>query len=110
LLPLADEIAGRDVTPILARTATLLRDDGALLDQLAEAVDATDALAVADAPAAIARRAIRRWLTVDGYPPDAASIERVIAIARGEAVACELSDGRRIERSNQRFRIVIRGQ
>src|SRR4051794_15016851 len=110
LLPLANEIAGRDVTPILTRTAGLLRDDGALLDQLSEAVDATDAVAVAEAPAAIARRAIRRWLTVDGYPPDAASIERVIAIARGEAVACELSDGRRVERSNQRFRIVIRGQ
>ena len=81
-----------------------------VLDGLAAAVDATDALAVAEAPPAIARRAIRRWLTVDGYPPDAASIERVIAVARGEAVACELSDGRRVERSKQRFRIVTRGQ
>ena len=35
LLPLANEIAGRDLTPILARTAGLLRDDGAILDQLA---------------------------------------------------------------------------
>ena len=110
LLPLANEIAGRDLTPILTRTAGLLRDDGALLDQLAEAVDATDARAVADAPVALARRAIRRWLAVDGYAPDAASIERVIAVARGEAVACELSDGRRVERSDQRFRIVPRGQ
>jgi tRNA(Ile)-lysidine synthase len=110
LLPLAEQIAGRDLTPILTRTAGLLRDDGALLDQLAEALDATDALAVAAAPAPIARRALRRWLTVAGYAPDAASIERVIAVARGEAVACELSDGRRVERSQQRFRIVVRGQ
>jgi tRNA(Ile)-lysidine synthase len=110
LLPLANEIARRDLTPILVRTAGLLRDDGALLDQLAAALDATDALAVADAPPALARRAIRLWLTVDGYPPDAASIERVIAVARGEATACELSDGRRVERSSQRFRIVTRGQ
>ncbi len=110
LLPLANEIAGRDLTPIIARTAGLLRDDSAVLDDLAASVDATDARAVADAPPAIARRAIRRWLTVDGYPPDAASVERVIAVARGEAVACELSDGRRVERRKQRFRIVTRGQ
>jgi len=37
-------------------------------------------------------------------------IERVLAVARGEAVACELSDGRRVERSRQRFRIVDRDQ
>lgn len=110
LLPLANQIAGRDLTPILVRTAALLRDDGAVLDEQAATVDATDAVALASAPPAIARRAVRRWLTVDGYPPDAASIERVIAVARGEAVACELSDGRRIERSHQRFRIVARSQ
>ena len=110
LLPLASDIAGRDVVPIVARTAGLLRHDRAILDDLAAAIDATDASAVAGAPLAIARRAIRRWLTVDGYPPDAASIERVIAVARGEAVACELSDGRRVERSRQRFRIVTRDQ
>lgn len=110
LMPLANEIAGRDLTPILARTAGLLRDDGAVLDELAAAVDATDAVALASASPAIARRAIRRWLTIDGYPPDAASIERVIAVAHGAAVACELSDGRRVERSHQRFRIIARGQ
>lgn len=110
LLPLANDIAGRDLSPILARTAALLRDDGAILDELAAGVDATDAVAIAGAPPAIARRALRRWLTVDGYPPDAASVERVLAVARGEAVACELSDGRRVERSRQRFRIVQRDQ
>jgi tRNA(Ile)-lysidine synthase len=110
LLPLATDIAGRDLVPILARTADLLRDEGAVLDRLAVDVDPVDAVAVAAAPPAIARRALRRWLTVAGYPPDAASVERVLAVARGEAVACELSDGRRIERSSQRFRIVERDQ
>jgi tRNA(Ile)-lysidine synthase len=88
----------------------LLRDDGAILEQLAAGLDATDAVAVAAAPIPIARRALRRWLTVEGYPPDAASVERVLGVARGEAVACELSDGRRVERSRQRFRIVQRAQ
>ena len=109
LLPLASSIADRDVVPIVARTADLMRDEHALLDELATTIDATDARAVAAAHPALARRALRRWLTVDGYPPDAASIERVLAVARGEAAACELVDGRRIERSRQRFRIVAPG-
>jgi tRNA(Ile)-lysidine synthase len=106
LLPLAAEIAGRDVAPILARTAALLRDDADLLDRLADAVDPTDARAVSAADPAIARRAVRRWLADDGYPPDAAAIDRVLAVARCEAVACELPGGRRVERSRQVLRVV----
>jgi tRNA(Ile)-lysidine synthase len=109
LLPLANDIAGRDVTPILTRTADLLRDESRLLDELARELDPTDAMALAAAPSATSRRAIRAWLTVDGYPPDAASVERVLAVARGEAKACELSDGRRVERTRQRFRIIAPG-
>ena len=106
LLPLAADIAERDVAPIIARSADLLRDEHQLLDLLAEEIDATDAKAVAAAHPALARRAVRRWLTLDGYPPDAASIERVMSVARGEAEACQLTGGRRVERSRQRFRIV----
>ena len=106
LLPLASEIAHRDLTPILTRTADLLRDDDRLLDALATSIDPTDAKAVAAADPVLARRALRRWLSVDGYPPDAASIERVLAVARGDGIACELPGGRRVERSNQQFRII----
>lgn len=106
LLPLAADIARRDVAPILARTADLLRDDDAYLDELAATIDPTDARAVAAAPPVLARRALRRWLTQSGYPPDRASIDRVLAVAHGDAVACEIAGGRRIERTNQHFRIV----
>jgi tRNA(Ile)-lysidine synthase len=106
LLPLAADIARRDVVPILTRTADLLRDDDAFLDGLAAALDPTDARAIAAAPPVLARRALRRWLTQAGYPPDRASIERVLAVARGDAVACQIAGGRRVERSNQHFRIV----
>jgi tRNA(Ile)-lysidine synthase len=110
LLPLAAAVAGRDVTPLLARTADLLRDEHQLLDALAAELDPTDAKAIAAAHPALARRALRRWLTVAGYPPDAAAIERVLAVARGEAQACELPGGRRVERSEQQFRIVRPGK
>lgn len=110
LLPLAADIAGRDVAPVVARTADLLRDEHDLLDGHAAQIDPTDARAVAAAHPALARRALRRWLTVAGYPPDAAAIERVLAVARGEAQACELPGGRRVERSEQQFRIVEPGK
>jgi len=105
LLPLLDDIAERDVALVLARAAELLRDDAALLDALAEAVDPTDARALAAAPAPLARRAVRRWLRVgsEQHPPDAATVERVLAVARGDAVACEVGSGRRVARSGQRL-------
>ena len=108
LLPLAADIAARDVAPILARTADLLRDEQRLLDALAAALDPTDARPLAAADPALARRAVRRWLTVDGYPPDAAAIERVLAVARGDADgvrAAGRAPGRTVR---QRFRIIRR--
>jgi tRNA(Ile)-lysidine synthase len=102
LLPLLDVIAERDVAPVLARQAGVLRAEAELLDALAAALDPTDAAALAAAPPPLARRAVRRWLA-DPYPPDAAAVERVLAVARGEAVACEVGGGRRIRRSGMRL-------
>jgi tRNA(Ile)-lysidine synthase len=105
-LPMLTDIAGRDLVPILQRTAGLLRDESEFLDQLAAGIDPTDALAVAGAPTVLSRRAIRCWLVEGGYPPDAAAVERVLDVARGACVACELPGGRRVERSGQRLRVV----
>jgi tRNA(Ile)-lysidine synthase len=106
LLPLLDDIAERDVAAVLARQAALLTDEAAVLDDLAAALDPTDAKALAAAPPALARRAIRRLLT-DGqdHPPDAAAVERVLAVARGEATACEVAPGRRVSRTRGRLSV-----
>lgn len=109
VLPLLDAVAERDVAALLARQADLLRDDADLLESLAAALDPTDARALAAAPDPLARRAVRRWLRVDdadAHPPDAASVERVLAVARGEVEACEVVGGRRVLRSAQRLRLV----
>ena len=103
VLPLLDDVAGRDVAALLARTASLLGDDAALLDALAAELDPTDARALAAAPVPLARRALRRWLTIDGYPPDAAGVERVLAVARGEIRATEVAEGMRVQRSAGRL-------
>jgi tRNA(Ile)-lysidine synthase len=103
LLPLLDAIAERDVTPLLARTADLLRSDDQLLEELAAGVDPTETTALAAAPRPVASRAVRQWLERDGYPPDAAAVARVIDVARGNTGACELSGGRRVERRGGRL-------
>lgn len=105
LLPLADDIAARDVAAVLARQADLLAADADLLAALAAAVDPTDARALAAAPAPLARRAVRRWLRTgaEQHPPDAATVERVLAVARGDAVACEVGGGRSVRRSTGRL-------
>jgi tRNA(Ile)-lysidine synthase len=107
LLPLMNDIAERDLVEILTRQANLLRDEAVVLDELAATLDPTDALAVSGAAPAVARRALRGWLTpqLGGKPPDSAAIERVMAVARGESIACELSEGVRIERHRQRLSV-----
>ena len=110
LLPLMADIADRDVVPLVLRTADTVDADLAWLDAAAAAIDPTDARALAAAPLAIARRAVRRWLSRDGYPPDAATVERVLGVARGEHVACEIAGGLRVQRHEQRLSAVAGGQ
>ncbi len=109
LLPLMGEIAARDVVPVLVRQGHLLADDAALLDALAEGLDPTDAAALARAPLPLARRAVRAWLRAgaDGerHPPSAAEVARVMTVATGDAVACQIAGGRRVRRSGGRLRI-----
>jgi tRNA(Ile)-lysidine synthase len=104
LLPVLDDIAGRDVVPILARQAGVLRDTVDHLDAAAADLDPTDARALAAAPVALARVAVRRWLracSAECHPPDAAAVERVLEVARNEAVATDVGDGWRVERHAQ---------
>ena len=104
VLPLLESLAKRDLVPVLTRQADLLRDDDDLLNELASALDPTDALALANAPIALSRRAIRTWLT-NPLVPDSATVERVLEVARGNTLACDIGLGRHVRRSQQRLRI-----
>ena len=109
LLPLLADIADRDIVPILCRTATLHGELAEVTASLALAVDPTDCAVLRSLPRPIAGEAIRRWWrteTATDAPPDGASVDRVLSVARGEAVACELPGGWRVARSRQRLRLV----
>ncbi len=105
LLPMLAGLAGRDVVPILVRQAEVVALDAGVLDSLAAAVDVTDARAVAAAPRAIARRAVRSWLRAE-HPPDLATVDRVLDVAAGTATGCDVGGGRRVVRTAQRLRLV----
>ena len=109
VLPLLAEVAGRDVVPVLARQAALLREAAELLAAEAGALDVTDAAALASAPPALARIAIRTWLrgcSAEGHPPDGPTVERVLAVARLDQRATDVGAGWRVARTEGRLRLV----
>jgi tRNA(Ile)-lysidine synthase len=107
VLPMLGRGSDRDLVPVLARQAEILRAESELLDELGDGLltEAGDAApstrTLRNAPLPVARRALRRWL--GSPPPSAAEIERVLAVVRGECGAAELSGGRRIRRSHGRL-------
>lgn len=106
LIPLLATIADRDVAAVIARQAELIADDVELLDELSRAIDATDARQLTNAPVALARRSVRTWLrsfSDPPLPPDSSSVERVLAVARGESIACEIAGGVRVSRHRGRL-------
>lgn len=106
LLPELAELSGRDLVPVLCRQAELLGDDEALLSELAAAIDPTSARELSAAPLPLARRAVRTWLRAcnpSGHPPSAASVERVLAVASGTALACEVEGGTSVRRRQGRL-------
>jgi tRNA(Ile)-lysidine synthase len=111
MMAMLDDVAGRDVVPILSRQAALLFEERVWLDELSRddvAVSLTDAdcRALRTWP----RARLRRWLRAqlrspdegDGdHPPSADEVERAIAVVSGDVVAMELSGGRRLSRRDQ---------
>lgn len=109
VLPLLAEIAGRDPVPILDRQADVFASVADHLRFEATALDPTDARILREVPEAIARVALREWLregAEERYPPDAATIDRVMAVVKGEATATDVGGNRRVERTAGRLRIV----
>lgn len=91
VVPVLEDVLGPGTVEALARTADLLRDDADLLDRLAAdllgrartvAGDEVvlDVATVADAPAALRRRALRAAALEAGCPPAATTVRHVDAL------------------------------
>jgi len=109
VLPLLDDVARRDVVPLLCRIAEQASEQADLVAALGSALDATDAAAVADAPAPVAVAALREWWRerTGLLPPDAAAFGRMLDVARGSAVGCDVVDGWHLRRSGGRLALTI---
>ena len=109
LLPLLHDLAHRDTVPVLVRQGDLLADVADHLRRAAALLDVTDARFLAASDVVVARVAVREWLRVDApdtHPPDGATVERVLAVARLEAASTDVGGGRRVERTAGRLRLV----
>ena len=109
VIPLLNEVAGRDVVPLICRAASHQREVVDLLEALAGSVDVDDARALAASPPAVAAVAIRAaWRARTGlaHGPDAAAIGRVLDVAALRSEACDVVAGWRVERTGGRLRWV----
>lgn len=107
LLPLMQDISGRDMVPLLCRTADTLRSTADDIDAMAAALDPTDTRHLQHQPETLVISALRRWLRDDlGHPPSHAELGRVLAVVRHQTIACELAGGRRVTRSNGRLTLL----
>ena len=111
VLPLLDDVAERDVAAVVARAAAHAADDAELLESLAAGVDPMDCAALRSAPAPLARRAVRGWLRrhLGGHPPDAPTVDRVLAVAAGDRLATDVRGELEVRRSSRRLRLARRG-
>lgn len=108
ILPLLADISQRDPVPILTRTAEHARAVVTDLDRLAADLDPTDTRLMQQQPPTVASAALRRWLRDDlGHPPSTDELDRVLAVVRHDVLACELTGGRRISRTDGFLRLEV---
>ena len=106
VMPALARALGRDPVPLLNRHAELASQALEVVAELAAGLDPTSSAALTAAPRAVAAEALRAWITdAAGATPTAASIERVLDVAAGRAIATEITGGHRVARTAGRLRI-----
>ncbi len=100
VMELLDDIAGRDVTPLIARAAGNIARDTKFLARFASSQwpkgqARTHDLVSLDPVLQV--HALREW--IGGYPPSTDEMDRILAVARHEILSTQISGNRTIRRS-----------
>lgn len=104
VIPLLNDVARRDVTPIFVRTAQLFQLVSQYLSEQSVLIDPTDAKELAASDPILAMEAVRRWLLDDkGHSISYDLAREIIAVARGDKGAVDIPGGIRVRRSKGRL-------
>lgn len=109
VLPLLNDVANRDVTPLLCRLAELSSEQASYIEAQTDTVDPTDAKLLASLHPTLATAVIRRWwleVTELDHPPDAAAIARILDVAAGRVPGCDVLRGWSLRRSRGRLSLI----
>ncbi|HMS24259.1 MAG TPA: tRNA lysidine(34) synthetase TilS [Acidimicrobiia bacterium] len=100
LIPLLNEIAGRDVVPLIGRMARHSQADNEYLQKAASALwpgDVASTRALSELDPAMRAHALRAWIT--GYPPSENEMERIIDVVEHRRKSVQISGNRTIWRT-----------
>ncbi|MBT8240029.1 MAG: tRNA lysidine(34) synthetase TilS [Acidimicrobiia bacterium] len=101
LIPLMNQIADRDIVPLLNRSASVSRATVAAVEELLPEGDPTDTRWLGTLSDPVARLIVRAWLEQQtGRPISASATDRVMRVVAHEIKATELRGGARLERTD----------
>ncbi len=110
VLPALARALNRDPVPLLNRHADLAGAALEVVSALAAQLDPTSVADLSAAPRAVASEALRAWIakaTASPVAVSAASVDRVLDVVAGKAVATEITGGHRVARRSGRLRIEV---
>ncbi len=106
VIPLLNDIAGRDIVPVIYRQMDLMREDNDFLQDCAVSVNVLDVKELKSTPKPIASRALRKLLTDNnGYMPVSRDIQKVLDVVNLKHEATQIKNGVMIKRSKGKLKV-----
>jgi len=106
LIPMMNQISDRDIVPLLCRTGEVNRQTTDYIAEQSAGLDPTNAKVLKGFPSVIQSHVLREWLRDElGHPPTNVQLSNVLDVLNNKTIACEISGGRRIARTEGVLRI-----
>ncbi len=83
VIPLLSQISNRDIVPVIARSASVLRTDADFIAELSRGIETNNVKELLALDGSVLARVLRQRVSnISGYPPSAKSMERLLAHLR----------------------------